>query len=201
MPENTDNSVNFDAGIRPERSAVRADYFNDACTAAASGGPDRDVFLQMSDRELSDCCRIDVFCGSGPGGQHRNRNYTAVRLVFKLFPHWVCEDVTSRSQKQNLTNALCKMRRLIAVKWRKPSGEKLIAYKHCNQSNSQYAMELARLLDVLYDCQLEHKAAAARLGISGSKLLKELATEHEVWNAFQVLRAEAGLPELKRPRS
>ena len=53
---------------------------------------DRDELLQLDDRDLADHCKVDVFVGKGPGGQHRNRNYTAVRVVFKYDRSFAAED-------------------------------------------------------------------------------------------------------------
>ena len=48
-------------------------------TATASGGDGRQ-FLGMTDEELMRECDMDTFKSSGPGGQHRNKRESAVRL-------------------------------------------------------------------------------------------------------------------------
>lgn len=161
-------------------------------------GISRDDFLLMADSELVKHCRVEVFTGSGPGGQHRNRNYTAVRITFLLLAGVTAEDCTHRSQKQNLDSALQKLRINLACCWRQKApdcGE----FTHRNQNNMLYALELAKLLDMLCSCNLDHKEAACRLNLSNSRLIKELAREPEVWREFQRARTQLGLFELKMP--
>ena len=160
---------------------------------------DRDLLLLMSDSDLADLCRIEAFVGTGPGGQHRNRNYTAVRVRLKDMDLIVAEESSFRSQKQNLAAALNKIRLQIALSWRKNYPENT-PYTHLNENNPLYALELARLLDAVLQSNFDHKKAAEATGLSASKLLKELARNYEVWAEFQAARAELGLSELKKPR-
>lgn len=160
---------------------------------------DRDALLLMSDGDLADHCSMEVFVGTGPGGQHRNRNYTAVRVRLKNFDDIIAEESSFRSQKQNLSAALNKIRIKIAVSWRKNYPENGV-YTHLNENNPLYAFELAKLLDAVVQCKFDHKMAAVLTGLSGSKLLKELSRNYEVWTDFQAARNEFGLSELKKPR-
>ena len=48
---------------------------------AVVAGVAQDDWLALPDAELQAQCRFDRFRVSGPGGQHRNRRNTAVRLV------------------------------------------------------------------------------------------------------------------------
>jgi protein subunit release factor B len=55
-------------------------------------------------RSMEDNCEVDFFTASGPGGQHRNRSKTAVRLRHK--PSGVIVTATElRSQARNLEKA------------------------------------------------------------------------------------------------
>jgi hypothetical protein len=83
--------------------------------------------------------------------------------------------------------------------WRKKAPD-LAGYCHLNSENSLYALEVAKLIDILADCKLDHKCAALRLNISASKLLKEIARIPELWLEFQQERARLNLNELKMPR-
>ena len=160
---------------------------------------DRDALLLMSESDLADLCTVEAFVGTGPGGQHRNRNYTAVRVRLKKMDFIVAEESSFRSQKQNLGSALNKIRLKIALGWRKDYPENTF-YTHLNESNPLYAIELARLLDAVLQSNFDHKKAAELTGLSASKLLKELSRNYEVWAEFQAARAETGLSELKKPR-
>jgi protein subunit release factor A len=54
-------------------------------------------------------CNVSVFQASGPGGQHRNRSRTAVRLVHGP-SGIVVIGRRERSQRQNLKGALARLR-------------------------------------------------------------------------------------------
>lgn len=159
---------------------------------------DRDEILTLNDRQLLELCRVESFVGSGPGGQHRNRNYTAVRVIFKAHEELSAEDSVNRSQKQNIASALQKLRLKIALSWRKDAPE-LYNYTHFNSDNPAYALELAKMLDIIKSVKFDHKEAALRLNLSNSKLLKELSRNAEVWQQFHSARASFGLMPLKLP--
>ena len=60
-------------------------------------------------RSLENDCEVDFFVASGPGGQHRNRSKTGVRLRHK--PSGVIVTATERrSQSRNLDKAYQRMR-------------------------------------------------------------------------------------------
>ena len=159
---------------------------------------DRDELLLMSDDKLADLCSIDAFVGKGPGGQHRNRNYTAIRVVLKCAENISAEETAFRSQKQNLQSALNKLRYKIAVTFRKTVPQ-AAAYTHLNSGSQLYAFELAKIIDVVSACRCDHKEAAAVLNMSNTKLLKELARDYQVWEAFIADRKTLGLKPLERP--
>lgn len=65
--------------------------------------------LALDDDALLAACDIDVFVGSGPGGQHRNKTESAVRLTHRA----TCVVVTAterRSQHDNKAAALERLR-------------------------------------------------------------------------------------------
>ena len=72
-------------------------------------------FLKYSDEELMKQCKFETFRVSGPGGQHRNKRDSAVRL--KHLPTGiVAQAVEDRSQHKNRASALNRLRTLLAVK-------------------------------------------------------------------------------------
>ncbi len=84
-------------------------------STAASGPvePDRTDF-----RKLLAACEMTTFRASGPGGQHRNRRESAVRL--KHLPTGIVVIATERrSQHQNRRMALQRLARKLAERRRK----------------------------------------------------------------------------------
>jgi protein subunit release factor A len=71
------------------------------------------------DENLLAECDVTVFQASGPGGQHRNRSRTAVRLVHRP-SGIVVIGRRERSQRQNLADALSRLRERLAERLRKP---------------------------------------------------------------------------------
>jgi len=77
-----------------------------------SASPD---YLRLTDQQLFEQCEMDTFKSSGPGGQHRNKRESSVRL--KHVPTGViAQGVEDRSQHKNRAIALERLRKLIALK-------------------------------------------------------------------------------------
>jgi ribosome-associated protein len=65
--------------------------------------------LALDDEALLRACEVSTFVGGGPGGQHRNKTASAVRLVH--LPTGVTVTATERrSQAQNRGTALERLR-------------------------------------------------------------------------------------------
>jgi len=76
--------------------------------------------LSLPDTALLAECQETFFVGSGPGGQHRNKTESAVRLVH--LPTGVAVTATERrSQARNRTAALERLRAALAPLARRPS--------------------------------------------------------------------------------
>src|ERR1700760_3567798 len=76
-------------------------------------------YVLASDDALVAQCEVDRYRASGPGGQHRNKTESAVRLRHK--PSGVTaigED--SRSQAENKLHAVRRLRSAIALEVREP---------------------------------------------------------------------------------
>ncbi|MBA0853889.1 hypothetical protein Goshw_023407 [Gossypium schwendimanii] len=77
------------------------------------------TYLTLKDKELMRQCELSTFKASGPGGQHRNKRESAVRL--KHLPTGIiAQAVEDRSQHMNRASALARLRTLIALKVRNP---------------------------------------------------------------------------------
>jgi ribosome-associated protein len=70
--------------------------------------------LGLDDEALLRACEVSTFVGGGPGGQHRNKTASAVRLVHP--PTGVTVTATERrSQAQNRGTALERLRAALSV--------------------------------------------------------------------------------------
>ncbi len=66
--------------------------------------------LRLDDAALEATCEVQFFIAGGPGGQHRNKTASGVRLVH--LPTKITVSATERrSQAQNRTAALMRLRR------------------------------------------------------------------------------------------
>ena len=70
--------------------------------------------LPPDDTTLLSECNVTYFRSSGPGGQHKNKTYTAVRLQHRP-TGIVCIGKRSRSQSQNRVDALRRLRERITA--------------------------------------------------------------------------------------
>ncbi|MBB6429691.1 peptide chain release factor family protein [Algisphaera agarilytica] len=159
--------------------------------------------------ELLKSCEAQRFRASGPGGQHRNKVETAVRLLHR--PTGVVAQASERrSQAQNHEVAVFRLRVSLALSVRSPvaegseplpsdlwrsrsKGGKLAI----NPSHDDFPCLLAEALDGLASHSFEVPAVAGALGVSNSQLLKLLRHEPRAMEWLNAQRAEAGLPGLR----
>jgi hypothetical protein len=81
--------------------------------------PDKQDFLAMTDEQLLAQCQVNFTRSSGPGGQHRNKVSSAVRLFHP--PTGVsAHGDESRSQHDNKRQAVARLRMKIACQLRRP---------------------------------------------------------------------------------
>ena len=141
----------------------------------------RKEFLLMSDEDLNRYCEITFFKSSGNGGQKRNKCSTAVRIKLVVDEmSFIAEDCTERSQHRNRHNAFKKLKREIAYRWRELD-EMPKELRHLSQSNPEYYLNMAMLIDLIASCEYSIKNAAEILGISHSKLDKELRLDPNLY--------------------
>ncbi|CAA0264055.1 unnamed protein product [Arabidopsis thaliana] len=93
------------------------DFGNDNDSVSVVSDVQSPNYLKFTDEELMKQCRLETFRVSGPGGQHRNKRDSAVRL--KHLPTGiVAQAVEDRSQHKNRASALNRLRTLLAIKVR-----------------------------------------------------------------------------------
>src|SRR2546428_10849621 len=75
--------------------------------------------LRQSDRDLMAACEVHTYGAGGPGGQHRNKVESAVRIRhLATGVSAIAEE--SRSQHENRRRALRRLREAIALRVRSP---------------------------------------------------------------------------------
>ncbi len=154
--------------------------------------------LACDDEKLLQQCRVDTYIASGPGGQHRNRTYSAVRITH-LDTGVKASGQERRSQHENKLRALARLRKELALAVRGPSfspGEKIAPYLsgpvRMNEKNGLYPAYSAMLLDALHAARGSLGDAAALLGISTGRLSRLIGRDGDLLTAANRLRGHFG---------
>ncbi|CAO2167304.1 unnamed protein product [Urochloa humidicola] len=173
-------------------------------------------YLGMSDEELMDQCEMGTFKASGPGGQHRNKRESAVRLKHRP-TGIIAQAVEDRSQHKNRASALSRLRTLIALKVRRPINlegytppvellqilplKSTIRGKDVGSqigpNNSKFSPGMQALLDLLYAVEGSVSDAAKILGLSTGALSRLILSDDSLRTAANELRASKGLKPLR----
>ncbi|MDY6912863.1 MAG: peptide chain release factor-like protein [Planctomycetota bacterium] len=168
--------------------------------------------LSLADEMLLAGCDVHIYKSSGPGGQHRNKVSSAVRLKHRATGLTAHGD-GSRSQHENRRTALARLRMNLACRLRRPidinSAELPPVVAECifeprgRGPQAPRRLEIGRkdrrfwqvgafLLDVLEACEGRLAEAAAYLGITTSNLAGLLKSERHIFAAAQALRKNHG---------
>lgn len=167
--------------------------------------------LLASDDTLIAQCEVDRYRASGPGGQHRNKTESAVRLRHRLTGVTaIGED--SRSQSENKLHAVRRLRAAIALEVREPvfldgytPSPRLAAFVAAGTAplgaktrlTGAYWAAIGELLDLVVAGQLEIGTTAQRLGITTGALSKLLLHDEQVGRALNDLRRAKGMRPLR----
>lgn len=168
-------------------------------------------FLLASDDALIAQCEVDRYRASGPGGQHRNKTESAVRLRHRATGVTaIGED--SRSQAENKQHAVRRLRAAIALELREPveldgfaASPRLAALAAGGtaplgaktRQTPEYWAAIAELLDLLVAGGLEIAATAQRLGVTTGALSKLLLHDDAVARVVNDLRRARGMRPLR----
>ncbi|XP_025700484.1 uncharacterized protein [Arachis hypogaea] len=165
-------------------------------------------YLELTDDELMRQCEMGTFRTSGPGGQHRNKRDTAVRL--KHLPTGIVAQASEdRSQHKNRASALKRLRARIALKLRKtvdleaysPPRELLqilppkssIRGSDCGPqigpNNPKFLLGMQALLDLIFAVEGSVSDAAKYLGLSTGALSRLILSDDSLRMEVNELRA------------
>ena len=168
---------------------------------------ERDRWIAQKDDRLLAESSVDLYRASGPGGQKRNKTSSAVRL--RHIPSGlmaIAEE--SRSQHENKTRALRRLRLTIALTIREPVGADwrtpLILKKHLTSAggveiarrNAAYPAVVAVILDTVAARRGGLKESSDLLGLTTGQLSKFITSDGKVLAAVNRLREEAGIRPL-----
>jgi hypothetical protein len=165
---------------------------------AKPGVEERQRLLTMSAEELLRQCRVDVFRGTGPGGQKRNRTSSAVRITHTRSGVCAACDET-RSQHANRLLALRKLRGEIALRCRCVPAPTYVGPWAPGAKSADYPGWLAAVLDQLEQHQYRLAEAATALGVSTGRLVRDLASDTALWQAVNAGRTRCGHGVLHHP--
>ncbi len=174
-------------------------------------------WLAMDDAALLGECDVHIYKASGPGGQHRNKVSSAVRLHHRpsgLSAHG--DD--SRSQHENKRLALKRVRMQIALQIRRPlpeeaelpavAAECVFTPRRGAAGEARGRLEVGRkdhrfwpvaqvLLDALDACDGGLAQAASRVGVNTSNLVAQFKRDRHLYAAAQQIRKRHGLGPVK----
>lgn len=156
----------------------------------------------LEDGVLLAGCSVHHTRGTGPGGQHKHNNQTAVVLTHR--PTGITAQASERrSAEQNKSVALRRLRLALAVGHREavPAGEIRSAMWRgrvrggrivLSPKHADYPAMLAEGLDVLAVSGFDPKKAATRLGVSPSQLVRMIADHPAALAMVNERRTERG---------
>jgi len=168
----------------------------------------RNAFLTEPDEKLLAECTVETYRSSGPGGQHRNKTDSAVRLTHR--PTGVVATATERrSQRENRHRAIGRLRKAIAVEVRQPvtpgaapSGllRQVLgdpAWPRVSQRSDAYLVAAAEILDHVAAHEGKISEAAERLGVATAALVKFLWLDRDLWQMANRIRQRFGHKALR----
>ena len=171
-------------------------------------------YVGLSDAALLAQCDVNVHRASGPGGQHRNKVSTAVKLRHRPTGATV-QAYDSRSQHENRRMALRRLRMKIACQVRRPAGPDtpdvvasclFVPAKgppgrpkrlQVGRKDARFWPVAQFLLDVLDARAGRLSEAAEALGITTSNLASVLKQDRQLFAAASDIRKRHGLGPLK----
>lgn len=165
-------------------------------------------YLELDDSALLIQCEVHTYRSSGPGGQHRNKTSSAVRLHHRP-TGLIAKGEEDRSQHINKRRALRRLRMTLATDVLEevdpgsyaPSG--LLAgcitagRLELGRKDERALFVINELLSVLQSCTGHVSEAAEAIGVSTGNLVKFFNIDPQVWRKVSGIRQANGLKALK----
>lgn len=161
----------------------------------------------LDDDALMAECEVARLRRGGPGGQHRNKVETAVRLCHE--PTGVTAEANeTRSQERNKHEAISRLRMLLALACRsdeRPNPDLQAAWNSLRQGTRMPASAnakagpslVAHVFDSLDEFSFDLGQTADSLQVTSSQLVKFLRSNAQVWQTVNSARQKLGLPALR----
>ncbi|HVP10218.1 MAG TPA: peptide chain release factor-like protein [Phycisphaerae bacterium] len=159
------------------------------------------------DAALLGDCAVDAYRSSGPGGQHRNKTSTAVRLRHQPTGLIVIAE-DSRSQHENKLRAIRRLRMAIAMEcrqainegWRPVGAVQDACTKagrvEISRRNPSYPLVAATILDAVAARGGRLREAGELLKLTTAQLSRFLTSDAKVLTAANRIRRANGLHPL-----
>ncbi len=169
----------------------------------------RDALIEAPEEVLLRQVEVERFRAGGPGGQHRNKVETGVRIRYRE-AGVVVTATERRSQHENRARAIKRLRRALATEVRAEAADRdalpaeVIAlltsprWPNLSPKSQGFWRLAARVLDRFSVDGARLSDSARSLGVSTASLSKFLGRDPALWQAACRIRTAAGLGPLRK---
>ena len=171
--------------------------------------PSQPDWLSLDDRQLLAQCEVHTYRASGPGGQHRNKTDSAVRLHHG--PTGLVVTATEcRSQHENKARAIKRLRQAIALQARRPVDRAAFRWPawyadivgpqrrlEVSPKSGAYWHVVRLVMDVLEACGGSVADAGEVLGLTTANLVHFIQGDAKMWEHANRIRERFGCKPLR----